>query len=91
RMTTSYIGLSLEDAQTRDLAQGDTIKLGESSATATVIIRRKQKTGTAALYCAPGEINPFDVMQISSISKIDSNQNADRLGGLQLSDRWEDD
>jgi NADH-quinone oxidoreductase subunit G len=91
RMTTSYIGVSLEDAQMRDLAQGNTIKLGESSATATVIIRSKQKVGTAALYCAPGEINPFDITQICSISKADSKQNADSLYGLQLSDRWEDD
>lgn len=91
RMTSSYIGLSLEDAQTRDLKQGNTIQLGGSSTTATVIIRSKQKKGTAALYCAPGEINPFDVVGIQSISKSESTQSARNLAGLQLSDHWEDD
>jgi NADH-quinone oxidoreductase subunit G len=91
RMTPSYIGLSLEDADSRDLKQGNTVRLGESSATAIVTIRSKQKPGTAALYCAPGEINPFDVAEIRTISKSDTKQAVGNLDGLQLSDHWEGD
>ena len=73
------------------MIQGNTVRLGESSATAIVTIRSKQKPGTAAIYCAPGEINPFDVAEIKTISKSSTEHAVANLDGLQLSDHWEDD
>lgn len=93
RMTSSYVGLNLEDAQTLGLKQGDMARLGEdnSSAIAIVAIRSRQKLGTAVIYCAPGELNPFDIVDIQAISKSAIAEATGSLVGLQLSDSWEDD
>lgn len=89
RMTTSYIGLSPEDAQSRNLNQGDKVKIGQVEGTATVMLRRKQKNGTAAVYCAPKEINLFDLSANATLAKVESTENSD-LRGLIISDAWED-
>lgn len=89
RMTSSYIGLSASDAAARKLSHLDTVQISDSDCVATVCIRNRQKTGTASLYCAPGEINQHDVSPSIEISKLNQSGQQNLLQGLCLSDEWE--
>ncbi|MFK7864093.1 MAG: NADH-quinone oxidoreductase subunit NuoG [Pseudohongiellaceae bacterium] len=91
RMTASYIGLSVEDANALNVRHLERVQLGDSQSTALVCIRTQQSTGTAMLYCAPEEINQHDIGSQVQIAKMIESGQQGNLQGLHLSDLWEAD
>lgn len=91
RMTSSYIGISQQDAATLGFKHLETVQIKGSVATAIVCIRNKQKAGTATLYCSPGEINQHDIASSISLTKVTEGEKTGSLDGLCLSDQWDGD
>jgi len=87
RMTGSYIGINSDDALNLELTNGDSVTLATISKPFTVCVRSKQAPGTASVYCAPDQINRFDLPDQISLSKCEQPSTTNNaLEGLLLSD-----
>ncbi|NQV68746.1 MAG: NADH-quinone oxidoreductase subunit NuoG [Pseudohongiella sp.] len=91
RMTDAFIGLSPEDAQARELSQGDTVKLGTTESNAVVCIRTGIKSGSAVIYCGDGQVNPTELPQCIEITKSGEQNLLRGIEGLIVSDLLEED
>lgn len=91
RMTDSFVGLSPEDAQARDLNQGDSVRLGAGNANAVVCIRTGLKTGSAVIYCGDEQLNPAELPACIEITKSGEANMLRGIKGLIVSDLLEED
>ncbi len=91
RMTDAYVGISPEDAQSRNLVQGDTVTISGTDSNVTVCIRTGIKTGTALLYCGEGSLNPAEFSEFIEIEKCEKQSASLGMRNLILSDLQDED
>lgn len=91
RMTDAYIGLSPEDAQARDLRQGDVATISPSGAPVVVCIRTGIKAGTALLHCGDSSISPADFTGVIEVQKSAAQSTIRGIGNLIVSDFQEEE
>tara|TARA_B110000858_G_scaffold198463_1_gene265306 strand:+ start:3520 stop:6252 length:2733 start_codon:yes stop_codon:yes gene_type:complete len=91
RMTDAYIGLSPEDAQARDLHQGDVATISPLDAPVVVCIRTGIKTGTALLFCGDSSISPADFSDFIEVVKSPAQSTVLGIGNLIVSDFQEEE
>jgi NADH-quinone oxidoreductase subunit G len=90
RMTDAYVGVSPEDADSLGLKQGDSVSLDGNGSLATLCIRSRIKTGTAAIYCGDNQINPHSLGATLSLSKSEMISDDRGITGLIVSDLYEE-
>jgi NADH-quinone oxidoreductase subunit G len=87
RMVDSYVGLNPEDASNLGLQQGDSVTLADVAQPLIVCIRSKQARGTVSVYCAPDQINRYDIPAHVSLRKVEGpGSDEHSLVGLLLVD-----
>ncbi|MDP6535597.1 MAG: NADH-quinone oxidoreductase subunit NuoG [Gammaproteobacteria bacterium] len=91
RMTDAYVGISPEDADSLGLKQGDSVSLDGNGSLATLCIRSRIKTGTAAVYCGDNRINPHSLGATLTLSKSETISDDRGITGLIVSDLYEED
>ena len=91
RMTDAYIGLSPEDAQERNLSQGDVATISPVGSPVVVCIRTGIKAGTALLHCGDSGISPADFSGLIEVEKSDAQSTVRGIGNLIVSDFHEEE
>lgn len=91
RMTDAYIGLSPEDAQERNLKQGDVATIEPLGFPVLVCIRTGIKTGTALLYCGDSNISPADFPACIEVEKSAAQSTVRGIANLIVSDFHEEE
>jgi NADH-quinone oxidoreductase subunit G len=87
RAVDSYVGLSLDDAASLGLQQGDSVALDNLSQAFIVCLRSKQAQGTVSVYCAQDQISQADIPDHVRLRKIEGNPSSvSPLAGLLLVD-----
>ncbi|MEQ8409176.1 MAG: NADH-quinone oxidoreductase subunit NuoG [Gammaproteobacteria bacterium] len=90
RMTSAYISISPQDAQTLSLQQGDQVSLNGNGAIASVCIRSQMKPGTAALYPGDNDINPHELEETVQLQSAGNKAGGTGIKGLIVSDFYEE-
>ncbi len=90
RMTSPYISVSPDDAERLQLKQGDQVSVSGNGAIATVCIRKKMKTGTAALYVGDNAINWHDMPATVALKTVTDAPGGRGVRGLIVSDYYEE-
>jgi NADH-quinone oxidoreductase subunit G len=87
RMVHSYVGLNLDDAKRLGIQTGDSVTLPNISQALVACVRSRQSLGTVSVYCAPEQINRYDLPAALSVTKSgDAIAGQNPLLGLLLSD-----
>ena len=87
RMVHSYVGLNPDDARALGVQTGDSVCLANLPQSLIACVRTQQASGTVSVYCAPKQINPFDIPSSVSITKSeDAAADVNLMSGLLLSD-----
>lgn len=89
RMTDAYVGLCLEDAQSRGLAQGDVATIRPLGAPVMVCVRTGVKPGTALLYCGDSSISPAEFSGVIELEKSAAQDTIRGIRNLIVSDLQE--
>ncbi len=91
RMTDAYIGLNPNDAQARNLRQGDVATITALGSPVVVCVRTGIKEGTALLHCGDGKISPADFDGLIEVEKSATQTISRGIGNLIVSDLQEEE
>ena len=89
RMVDPYVGISSVDAESLGLVHGDSVSVDGNGSVASVVIRKKIKAGTVALYCGENEIDRYAIGETVQLHKVASSTRRG-LGNLIVSDLHEE-
>ena len=89
RMVDPYVGISSVDAESLGLVHGDSVSVDGNGSVASVVIRKKIKAGTVALYCGENEIDRYAIGETIQLHKVASSTRRG-LGNLIVSDLHEE-